>query len=172
MDETKLDPTLVAALYVQHAAELKHFLLGVLRNAEAADDVLQITFAKCVEWGHKAREETQKGWLFRVAFHEALALKRRQNIHSKATQKLSQTSPTTPAIDEGLLRWESVQSVRAALEELPEDQRQVVWQRIYEEKTFAAIAEELQLPLGTVLTRMRLALEKLRKRLSRPADQA
>jgi len=37
--------------------------------------------------------------------------------------------------------------------------------RIYEEKTFAVIAEELSLPLGTVLTRMRLAMQKLHKHL-------
>jgi RNA polymerase sigma-70 factor (ECF subfamily) len=40
---------------------------------------------------------------------------------------------------------------------------------MYEDKTFAQIAEELGLPLGTVLTRMRLALEKLRRTL-RPGD--
>ncbi|MCA9247413.1 MAG: hypothetical protein KDA42_09870, partial [Planctomycetales bacterium] len=45
--------------------------------------------------------------------------------------------------------------------ELPSEQREVVRMRIYEEKKFAEIAAELELPLGTVLTRMRLALKKL-----------
>jgi RNA polymerase sigma-70 factor (ECF subfamily) len=42
----------------------------------------------------------------------------------------------------------------------------VVRKRIYEDKTFRVIAEEMGAPLGTVLTRMRSALAKLRKRLS------
>ena len=46
---------------------------------------------------------------------------------------------------------------------LPDKQRQIVHMRIYEEKTFAVIAEELDIPLGTALARMRTALAKLRK---------
>jgi RNA polymerase sigma-70 factor (ECF subfamily) len=55
--------------------------------------------------------------------------------------------------------------VREAIERLTEDQRQVVRMRIYEEKTFAEIAEELGIPLGTALTRMRAALGRLRTEL-------
>ena len=54
---------------------------------------------------------------------------------------------------------------RAALEKLPVEQREVVLLKISEQKTFAAIAAELSLPLGTVLTRMQLALAKLRRAL-------
>ena len=53
--------------------------------------------------------------------------------------------------------------MRAALATLPPEQRQIVQKRIYEEQTFASIAQELELPLGTVLTRMRRALRKLAK---------
>ncbi len=48
---------------------------------------------------------------------------------------------------------------------LPADQLQVVQLRIYEEQTFQEIARRLELPLGTVLTRMRLALKKLQTSL-------
>ena len=54
-----------------------------------------------------------------------------------------------------------MEHVKEVLESLPDEQRRVVRMRIYEEKTFAAIAAELNAPLGTVLTRMRLALKKL-----------
>ena len=60
-------------------------------------------------------------------------------------------------------------ALRKALGELPAEQGRVVWARMYEDKTFAQIAEEFGLPLGTVLTRMRLALEKLRRTLH-PGD--
>jgi DNA-directed RNA polymerase specialized sigma24 family protein len=55
--------------------------------------------------------------------------------------------------------------VRAALVTLPLEQQQIVQLRIYDERTFADIAAELGIPLGTALTRMRLALEKLRAAL-------
>ena len=55
---------------------------------------------------------------------------------------------------------------RSALGALPAEQSKVVWARMYEDKTFVQIAKESGLPLGTVLTRMRLALEKLRRTLS------
>lgn len=162
----RIDPGLVASLYVEHSGELRNFLIGVLRDPELAGEVLQATFTRCVEVGHTAREETLKGWLFRVAFHEALAFRRRQGVDARAKEKLAWTTkPASPSADERLIRWESVEAVRAALEELPPEQRDVVRQRIYEEKTFAVIAAEQGLPLGTVLTRMRLAMEKLRKKL-------
>ena len=168
VDEHRLDPALVAGLYVKHAEELRCFVLGVLRNPDLTNEVLQNTFAKAVEVGHTAHEETVKGWLFRVAFNEAMALKRRQGVRDKAVRRLAETERNgceTP--DEQVCRWETVAAVRAALETLPPEQCQVVRMRIYEQKKFATIAEELGLPLGTVLTRMQSALKKLRLRLNK-----
>jgi len=61
---------------------------------------------------------------------------------------------------------ESIRGVRKLIDELPADQQAVLRKRIYEDKTFKVIAEELGAPLGTVLTRMRSALAKLHQRLS------
>jgi RNA polymerase sigma factor (sigma-70 family) len=162
--DTRIDPALVAALFVQHAEELRRFLVGVLRNHEQANDVLQVTFAKAVEMGHTAHEPSLKAWLFRVGFNEAIAVRRRQAVQARANDELGARGPReTPGPDAQLLRLETVQQVRAALERLPVEQREVVRMRIYDEKKFATIAEELHLPLGTVLTRMQLALKKLKK---------
>ncbi|MBX6311986.1 MAG: sigma-70 family RNA polymerase sigma factor [Isosphaeraceae bacterium] len=161
----------ILALYDLHGPELYHFLLGVTRDAEAARDVLQATFLKVVEQGHLARPETFKGWLFRVAYREALAARRRSAAAQKATQRLASLwSGSSRGPEEDLMRSEAAERVRQALGELPIEQRQVVWARIYEDKTFAEIAGEFGLPLGTVLTRMRLALERLRRSLRREAE--
>jgi RNA polymerase sigma-70 factor, ECF subfamily len=167
-DAERIDPALVASLYVKHGEELRLFVLGVLRDADLATDVLQATFAKAVEVGHTAREETLKGWLFRVAFHEALALRRKQAVRDKANRRLAveNGSRSESPVDE-VCRWETVASVRQALNQLPPEQRQVVQMRMYEQKKFITIAEELGLPLGTVLTRMQAALKKLRKHLKK-----
>ena len=162
--DQRLEPGVVAALFVKHAEELRRFLMGVVRNHELAADVLQITFAKAVELGHTAREESLKGWLFRVAFNEAIAQRRRLGVQSRANTELANRGlRESPTPESHLLRWENVEQVRAALEKLPAEQREVVRMRIYEDKKFIEIATELGLPLGTVLTRMQLALKKLRK---------
>lgn len=170
--DERLDPRQVAALYVEHATELRRFVLGVVRDPDLANDVLQATFTTAIEQGHHTREETRKGWLFRVALHEALAHRRRETVRDRASRKLA--SLWTRAGDhpeESLLRGETVEAVRKALERLPPEQRQVVRARIHDDKTFAQIASELNLPLGTVLTRMRLALERLRRGLDLGDEQ-
>ncbi len=136
----------------------------VAPDAETAHDVLHATFAKALDALPKV--ESLKAWLFRVALNEALLLRRRCAIHQRATLKL-RFGPQrhTERPEELLVRRETVERVRGALECLPTEQQTVVRMRIYEEKPFAQIAKELSVPLGTVLTRMRLALGKLRKRL-------
>lgn len=161
-----LNATRLESLYETHRAELHRFVLGVTRDPDLASDVLQATFAKAVELGHTARTESFKGWLFRVAFHEALAARRRKETREQGNRRLAalwRLSEERP--DDTLIRNETVEAVRQALTELPSEQRRVVWARMYEDKTFAEIAKESGLPLGTVLTRMRLALDKLRRNL-------
>lgn len=166
-DEGKIDPAVVAALYLEHAEELRRFLIGVLGDPQLAGDVLQVAFTRLVERGHETREESRKSWLFRVAYHEAMAVRRRQNVGHKVVKQLAWTKQTAAdGADQPLLRLESVESVRAALDELPSEQRQVVRMRIYEDKTFATIAKELKIPLGTALGRMRAAMGKLKKILA------
>lgn len=164
IESERLDPAIVAALYVDHADELRAFLAGVLRNGDLAAEALQATFVRAMEAGHTSNGETRKGWLFRVAFNEAMQLKRRQKSHESSLKRKVSKTPVdageeSPA--DSAVRWETVERIKTALEKLPEEQRRVVRMRIYEEKTFAVIAEELNAPLGTVLTRMRLALKKL-----------
>jgi RNA polymerase sigma-70 factor (ECF subfamily) len=119
-----------------------------------------------VERGHETQETTRKAWLFRVAYHEAIAYRRREGVGDKILRRVAwHTSGAAGGADEPLLRLESVQTVRDALEELPAEQRQIVRMRIYEEKTFAIIAKELKIPIGTALGRMRSALQKLKAKL-------
>lgn len=175
-DQGRNDPAAatdrVTALYECYAEELRLFLTGVLRNADLADEALQNTFAKAVESGHTAREESIKGWLFQVGFREAVLLRRRGQVHDRSLRAMvfnrsarSQSGDDFAPPDERILRHETTERVRQALAELPPDQRQVVEMRIYEDKTFALIADELSAPLGTILTRMRLALKRLSRRL-------
>lgn len=159
-----LGAEVVAALYVAHGEELRRFLQALLRDAQLAADCLQSTFARLVERGHETREGARKAWLFRVAYHEAMLFRRRQVIGDKVLRNVAWTrDDVTHSAEESAVRLEAVEQVRQALETLPPDHRLVVRMRIYDGKTFAVIAQELKIPLGTALGRMRTALIKLRK---------
>jgi RNA polymerase sigma factor (sigma-70 family) len=156
----------VETLHQAFGPELYRFLLGVTRNPETAGDAMQAAFAKALELGHEARPEAFKGWLFRVALHEALAVRRRDRTGERAVQHLAEIGRVASERPEaGLIQRETIAAVRQALDALPGDQREVVVARMYGDRTFAQIARDAQLPLGTVLSRMRLGLEKLRKAL-------
>jgi RNA polymerase sigma-70 factor, ECF subfamily len=161
-----LAPEEVAAMYVAHGEQLRRFLLGVLRDAAAAADCLQLTFTRLLERGHEAHPGARRAWLYKVAFQEAMLLKRRTSAGDRALRKAawSRKQPTEEPL-QPLLRVEAVERIGRLLAELPEEQRQVVRMRIYDDKTFAVISQELGIPLGTALGRMRLALKKLRKSL-------
>jgi RNA polymerase sigma factor (sigma-70 family) len=162
----KLDQSVVAALYEAHEAELRRMLLGVLRDHQLAGDVLHVTFTKVMTQGHTAREETRKAWLFRVAYHEAMAVLRRRTTGDRIVRRLAWTQDLADeAAETGMIREESVAAVREVIASLPPEQQQVVRMRVYEEKTFAQISQELKIPLGTALGRMRTAMEKMRVRL-------
>ena len=165
-DEASFDPASIGGHYVAHADSLRSFLVGLLRNRELADEALQTTFGIAVQRGGEVSSASFRSWLFQVAYNEAMGIRRREGIESRNLERLSWISrkrSETP--EEDLVRRESVRRVRDAMQSLPTEQRQVVQLRIYEEQTFQEIARRLELPLGTVLTRMRLALKKLQTSL-------
>lgn len=167
VDDEKLNSAEVAALYLAHANELRRFLVGVLRDPQLANDVLQMAFAKLLERGHETRQESRKAWLFRVAYRDALAIRRRESVGDRVFERAVWLREHTAAgAEQVVLRMEAIERVKLAITQLPEEQAQVVRMRIYEDKTFAVISEELGIPLGTALGRMRVALQKLRRYLN------
>ena len=91
--EERLSAAAVSALHVEYSRDLEAFLLGVLRNRELALEALQNTFQRVLEAGHTARSESIKGWLFKVAFHEAMLLRRRQGTQDRVLQKYGTQPP-------------------------------------------------------------------------------
>ncbi|QEG25040.1 RNA polymerase sigma factor [Mariniblastus fucicola] len=167
MDATKPNQIDIEAAYEQHSESLRWFLAGVLRNETLVADAHQATFLKLMQRGDKLRNEASlKSWLFQVAFNEAMLVKRKSQMARKHSLKVAwrvealrdgEGSPEEPA-----LRGEEVEQVRTAIEALSSDQQLVVRKRIYEGLKFREIAEELDVPLGTILARMQAALKKLR----------
>jgi len=165
--QERLDPVEVAASYVEHADSLRRFLRGLLRDSQLANDVLQATFAKLLEAGHATCRQSRRAWLFQVAYREAMAIRRRESVGQRVLQHVAWVPPSGSVTgDETLIRRETIERVRHELRNLPAAQQQIVRMRIYHGKTFAEIAQELNIPLGTALGRMRAALKNLRSGLA------
>lgn len=171
--QEQISPEDVAILYREHREALRRLVNGILRDQGLADEVLQTVFGRLIEKADSIRDDV-RGWLFRVAANEAIQVKRRQAREKRAVDQAtwlasSRQSDENPA-EGSLIRDETLADVRRAIDALPEAQQQVVRMRIYENKKFAVIAAELDVPLGTVLTRMRLATERLGQALRKSVD--
>ncbi len=160
-EDRRLEPAAAADLYDRWAGELRAYLVGLLRDRDLAAETLQAAFAKAVEKAGGVEPDSRKAWLFRVAHNEAMDRKRRQAAEGRAVKRTAWWRATEEAADESAARTETAERVRRAVERLPAEQREVVRLRIHEDKTFAEIAAATASPLGTVLTRMRLATKKL-----------
>lgn len=159
----------ISQLFAQYAVPLRSFARGVLKNADLAEEVVQSAFVILSEKGHDVARDALKAWLYRVVYNEAITIRRRKKLESKTAERVEIHQPFD-STTQTVLSNDLVKQIGAELELLSPEQQIVVRKKIYEEKTFAAIAEELDLPLGTVLTRMRLALKKLKQRLQREME--
>jgi RNA polymerase sigma-70 factor, ECF subfamily len=174
---SRLDPAIVQGAYEQHAAEIHNFLRGVLRDSNSAQDCLQATFVKAIESGHTV-EGSLKAWLFRVAFNTAMEFRRREQTGERITDRLAEQAARADDLAEGdsplqiAAQAEEIEHLKQAFKNLPTEQQIVARMRVFEQKKFATIARELNLPLGTVLTRMRSAVEKLRRALTDDDQQS
>ena len=132
-----------------------------------AEDIVQEAFVSL--WRSGARYDPTRGsvrsWILGAVHHRAIdafrreAAKQGQDVRDEtAAERL----PAKELTDTEALRRDEARHVRAALEELPADQRQVIELAYFGGFTHSQIADILDLPAGTVKGRMRLGLSKLR----------
>jgi RNA polymerase sigma-70 factor (ECF subfamily) len=144
--------------------QLFQFLYGILRNHHQAEDALQETLVRALEHLDGVDGNHLRGWLFKVAFHQAMAVKRRQKkVHFASVEE--QEMSVSDLLPGPLLQAESqddARRLRELLEQLPANQREVIRLRVYEGKRFREIAEALGCPLNTALARFHEGLKKLK----------
>jgi RNA polymerase sigma-70 factor, ECF subfamily len=153
-DETALD-----ALLARYEQDLFRFLVGLLRDVHRAEDALQETFVRALEKGDDIDPDHLRGWLFTVAYHQAMLIRRRERVKAETLPEVA-----APDADPGELaaRRDDSRRLRLLLGLLPPSQQEVLRQRVYEGKRFRDIAEALGCPLNTALARMHDGLKRLR----------
>ena len=146
---------------------LRFFLSKRLPQDSDIDDCLQVVFVKLMEKGDGVVPPALRSWLYRVASNESARLWRTKAATEKMYQKHGGVRAPVPDPTMAAMQAESAEQLKKALKELPESWQQIVSLRIYENLTFQQIADQLDIPLGTALTRMRRALERLKNDLSK-----
>jgi RNA polymerase sigma-70 factor (ECF subfamily) len=147
----------------------------VLNDAGAAEDVVQDVYVRLWQRPERYVEERGRfiGWLLSVTRNRAI-----DEIRSRGRRPLSETqvsggdvtssitaeapSPSAAREMESAEMVDQREAVRAALDELPYDQRIAIELAYFKGLTQAEIAETLDTPLGTIKTRVRLGMRKLR----------
>jgi len=159
----------IAALYARYGRLVFSMALRIVRDRGAAEEITQDVFMRC--WRNLDRYQPSQGslvsWLLSIAHNRAideLRSRRGKNVRREISDdELLPQAAIDPGFDEALLRDE----VRQALQELPQAQREVIELVFWGSLTRREVAEQLHLPLGTVHTRLRLGMDKLREALRR-----
>lgn len=151
------DTSALSALLQVYEQPLLAFLNRFCGCEHTARDLCQDTFLKLIRKPpRRPTNGSLKPWLFRVARNLAIdALRRQSRIATGDIDNL----PDAGVAHDPTIRSEVSQHLR----QLPEKLRSVVTLRIYGDLTFNEIAQQLRIPLGTALWRMRRALELLRQ---------
>ena len=159
------DPVAFAELYDACADRLHPYLVARLGSRADADDVLQETFAHLARTRRKlAVVENLVAYVFTAARNEANRLASRRAREGKHRLELTLTPEALfqEAASDGIQDRENAEWVTASLARLSPEHREIVVLKVYADLTFREISTVTGLPQGTVATRYRSALERLR----------
>jgi RNA polymerase sigma factor (sigma-70 family) len=165
------DPAALEWLYDRYEKTVYSFAYRIVQDAMAAEEVVQELFLRV--WTHSERYDDSQGklttWMFAVTRNIAVDMLRRKSVrdrgipvenatlHSKADER-ADTAVQVEVKSEG-------QRMREILAELSRDQIQVIDSIYYGGMTQQEVSARYNIPLGTVKSRVRLALKQLKKRL-------
>lgn len=148
-----------------HYTALYRFALSLAGDEATACDLTQETFLRWARKGHQLRQRDKaKTWLFTTLYREFLAGRRRQKrfVH----EEMSEAAHPAVAFGADALAPLDGDTVLAALRELREEYRAVVSLFYLESHSYREIAEVLDVPIGTVMSRLSRGKAELRRLLS------
>lgn len=161
------DGDALSALYDRYGALVYSVALRVLRDAGAAEEILQDIFYSL--WEKAARFDATRGslagWLLVMSRNRAISrLRRRGPEQSEDMEQMTVAIPE--GIEQDLGQRALLATARKAIEDLADGQREAIELAYFEGLTHSEIAQRTGQPLGTIKTRVRTALENLKKTLN------
>jgi RNA polymerase sigma-70 factor (ECF subfamily) len=147
-------------LYDRYHAMVYGIALRVLGDAGSAEDVTQNVFLKIWSAPDAFRSGNLVGWLARVARNRAIDVLRSRKLRSE--DELSESIPDDATLEQTAMTRIDGQLARAAMNQLSDDQRSLLELGFFGGMTHDAIARKTGIPLGTVKTRIRSGLRRLR----------
>jgi RNA polymerase sigma-70 factor (ECF subfamily) len=161
------DERALEALFDRYASAVMGLALKVLGEREPADEVVQETFWRA--WSRSDTYRPERGaplsWLFGIAHHLAIDLARRRGSNRPRSEPVKPYPEERQEVEESVVATLRRKQVLSALADLESEQRRVLELAYFEGLTHREIAEVTRTPLGTVHTRARLGLQKLRSAL-------
>jgi RNA polymerase sigma-70 factor (ECF subfamily) len=156
-------------LYDQHARAVFSLAFRILGDQGDAEDVVQEVFAQA--WRQAERYDPTRGapaaWLLNMARSRAIdRLRRRRTVVTGEDAFRADPVDRAPGAEAAAITADQVRALRGALAALPAFQRIAIELAYYEGLSQSEIAERLDEPLGTVKTRVRLGLLKLREAMT------
>ena len=164
------DKAAFAALFEYFAPRIKSFLLRLGTDMSLCEEIAQE--AMIMVWRRaETYNPSQSGastWIFTIARNKRIDRLRREN---RPMPDLADPAFAPEPVETGektIFRQQEEEKIRHALKNLPEEQAKMIFSAYYEEKSHREIADESGVPLGTVKSRIRLALNRLRAHLDEP----
>jgi RNA polymerase sigma-70 factor (ECF subfamily) len=158
------DRTAFATLFDYFAPRVKSYLLRCRMAPNVAEELAQETLL--MVWrkadAFDPARASASAWIFAIARNQRIDAFRRQQRNLLQPDPSAEPDPPTQP-DSALILSERDQRVRDALKCLPAEQARVIELSFFDEASHAAISQELNLPLGTVKSRVRLAMNRLRE---------
>jgi RNA polymerase sigma-70 factor, ECF subfamily len=169
------EPRAFEVIFDRHAGAAFSLAYRMSGRHALAEDIVQEAFLSI--WRTGARYDRTRGsvrsWVLSAVHSRAVdsfrreSAKTRRDVHD---EELADRLPARELTDAEFERRDDAQQVRSALQQLPDDQRQVIELAYFGGFSHTQIAEILKLPAGTVKGRMRLGLAKLRGTLATMAE--
>lgn len=150
----------LASLLEQHIPALRRYAYALLRDSDAADDLVQDCLERAISrWYLRRADGELRAWLFTILrnlYISAYRRRKRRGVGAAIDEALSLGVP--PEQESGL----EARDALAALDQLPEEQKSLLLLIGVEDVSYAEAAKILGVPMGTVMSRLSRARERLR----------
>lgn len=164
----------LAQLIRDHAGSLYRYAFRLSGQASDAEDLVQQTFLVAQQKLHQVREaERASGWLFAV-LRSCFLRSRRKRIPLTSEEQFPLDSVAAQPAGEADDSWLDRETLQAAIAEMPDEFKLVVLMFYFEELSYKEIAVQLEIPIGTVMSRLSRGKAHLRRRLApeEPSESA